>query len=250
MKRDHLIRWLDDYLEISAFDDPSLNGLQVEGAPEVETVAVAVDSSFNTIEQAVEMGADLLIVHHGLFWGSPLPITGPHKRRVSLLLENDISLYAAHLPLDAHREVGNNWGFARMLDMEELEEFGTYRGRPLGVKGRLPERLERRVLAERIERQLGEPVMLLEGGPQEVETLGIISGDAARQVTAAAREGLDAFLTGEPRHEVFYEPYELGINALYGGHYMTETIGVNLLAERLRDEFSLETRFIYLPTGL
>src|SRR5699024_3850608 len=119
---------------------------------------------------------------------------------------------ASHIPLDAHREVGNNWGFARRLGMEDLADFGKFRGMPVGVKGRLPDPLERRELAQMIEAQLGEPVMLLEGVKPVVETLGIISGSAAWDVLTAVDHGLDAFLTGEPKHVMFYEPFENGMN--------------------------------------
>jgi dinuclear metal center YbgI/SA1388 family protein len=250
MERSALVRWLDDYLNIHDYSDPSLNGLQVEGADEVEKVAVAVDASLETFEKARELGADMLIVHHGLFWGTPVAVTGMHRRRLAFLLDNDISLYAAHIPLDANQEVGNNWGLATILGMRDLSEFGRFKGKPIGVKGRLAEPMSRRLLANLIEEKLGEPVMMLEGGPEQVTSLGIVSGGAAWDVVTAAQEGLDAFLTGEPRHEVFHEAFERGINALFGGHYMTETVGVNLLAGKLRDVHGLAVEFIYLPTGL
>ena len=250
MNRDELVSWLDDYLQIDRYPDASLNGLQVEGAAEIGKVAVAVDASMLTFQRAAELGADMLIVHHGLFWGAPLAVTGMHKQRIAFLLEQEMSLYACHIPLDAHREVGNNWGMARILQMTELEDFGVHKGEPIGVKGRLPTPMSRRVLASLIEEKLGEPVMVLEGGLEQVESLGIISGGAAWDLVSAAEEGLDAFLTGEPRHEIFYEAFERGINGLFGGHYMTETVGVNLLAERLSEEHGLEVEFVYLPTGL
>ena len=250
MKRDELVVWLDDYLAIHDYDDPSLNGLQVEGRDEVSKVAVAVDSSVTTFEQASLTGADMLIVHHGLFWGKPLAVTGMHKRRVAYLLEHEISLYAAHIPLDAHKEVGNNWGLARILGMSDLEDFGTWKGKPIGVKGTFPNKLSLRDLADLLEKELGEAVLVHAGGELEIGSLGIISGGAAWDVVTAANESLDAFLTGEPKHEVFYEAFERGVNALYAGHYMTETVGVNLLADKLRDEFGLATEFILLPTGL
>lgn len=250
MTRDDLVRWLDDYLAIDAYDDPSLNGLQFEGADEVTKVAFAVDASLSTFEQAAEAGADLLVVHHGLFWGAPKALVGMHRRRIAFLLERGISLYAAHIPLDAHREVGNNWGFARLLGMQELADFGLWKGAPVGVRGRLATPTPRRLLASLVEEKLGEPVMMLEGGPETVETLGIISGGAAWDVVTAAEAGLDAFLTGEPRHEIYHEAFERGINALFAGHYSTETVGVNLLADRLRDEFGLAVEFLHLPTGL
>lgn len=242
--------YLDDYLHIHDYDDPSLNGLQVEGTAEVNKVAVAVDSSLTTFEQAAEIGADMLIVHHGLFWGKPLPITGMHKKRVKYLLEKDISLYAAHIPLDAHQEVGNNWGLARILGMDELSSFGHWKGKPVGVKGVFPNSISLRDLADLIEKELGESVLVHAGGKLEIDSLGIITGGASWDVVTAAEEGLDAFLTGEPKHEVFYHAFERDINALYAGHYMTETVGVKLLAKKLEEEFGLATEFILLPTGL
>lgn len=250
MNRRELVLWLDDYLAIREYDDISLNGLQVEGSEEVNKVAFAVDSSLTTFEQAAQMGADMLVVHHGLFWGRPLAVTGMHKKRLAYLLEHDISLYAAHIPLDAHKEVGNNWGLARILGLSDLEDFGAWKGKPIGVKGSFPNKVSLRDLADLIEKELGESVLVHAGGELEIGSLGIISGGAAWDVVTAASEGLDAFLTGEPKHEVFYETFERNINALYAGHYMTETVGVNLLAEKVRGEFGLATEFILLPTGL
>jgi dinuclear metal center YbgI/SA1388 family protein len=250
MQRDALTAWLDTYLDVHAYEDPSLNGLQVEGAPDVAKVAVAVDGSLATIEAAMSAGADMLIVHHGLFWGPAKAVVGPHRRRLAALLEHDISLYAAHIPLDAHREVGNNWGLGRMLGLDDLQDFGSWRGKTIGVKGVFPTPMSLRDLADVIERYLGESVLVHAGGELEVGTLGIISGGAAGSISEAAAEGLDAFLTGEPRHDVFHDAFEYGINALYAGHYMTETVGVKLLADKLQEEFGLLTEFILLPTGL
>lgn len=250
MKRDTLVSWLDEYLNIHEYDDISLNGLQVEGRDEVEKVAVAVDSSLKTLELAADAGADMLIVHHGLFWGKPLAICGMHGRRVKQLLASDLNLYACHIPLDAHQEVGNNWGLARILSLDELEPFGSWKGKPMGVKGRFPNGMGLKELADMVEQELGESVLVHAGGELELETLGIISGGAARDVVTAAEQGLDAFLTGEPKHDVFHEPFELGINALFAGHYMTETVGVKLLANKLEQEFGLQSEFILQPTGL
>ena len=167
MKRDDLVKWLDNYLNISAFEDKSLNGLQVEGADEVTKIAFAVDSSLRTFEQAAEIGADMLIVHHGLFWGSPLAVTGMHKKRIKYLLEKDISLYAVHLPLDAHQEVGNNWGLARILGLTNLEVFSP---KGIGVKGIFPNPITLRDLANQIEKELGESVLVHAGGKLEISS--------------------------------------------------------------------------------
>lgn len=250
MKRNDLVKWLDTYLAVHEFQDKSLNGLQVEGADEVQKVAFAVDSSLSTFEQAAQTGADMLVVHHGLFWGQPLAVTGMHKNRIKFLLDNNISLYASHLPLDAHREVGNNYGLARILGMTDLQDFAMSKGKAIGVKGVFPNPITLRDIANQLEKELGESVLVHAGGKLEISTMGIVSGDASWSVVTAAEEGLDAFLTGEPRQETFYESFERKINALYAGHYMTETVGVKLLEEKVKLEFNLATQFILLPTGL
>ena len=251
MKLGDLTSWLDAYLDLASYAaDPSLNGLQVEGTDEVRKVALAVDASLNAFEQAAEIGADMLITHHGLFWGPAKAVVGMHRRRVAFLLERDISLYAAHIPLDAHREVGNNWGLARILGLEQLEAFGAFKGMPIGCKGRFASPVDLHDLADRIEKALGESVLVHAGGDMAVASLGIVSGAAAWDVVTASEQGLDAFLTGEPKHDVFNEVFERGMNALYAGHYMTETVGVNLLADKVRDALGVDTEFILLPTGL
>ncbi len=250
MKRDDLVRWLDATLDVHAYPDPSLNGLQVQGRDEVTKVAVAVDGSLAAFEQAAEVGADLLIVHHGLFWGDAEPITGMMGRRVRFLLEHDLSLYAAHIPLDAHRELGNNWGLAALLGLADLAPFATWQGHPIGVKGTFPNPVSLRDLADTIERELGESVLVHAGGELEVGSLGIVSGAAAREIHTAADEGLDAFLTGEPKHDVFHVPFERHLNALFAGHYMTETVGVKLLGERIEEVHGIDAEFLLLPTGL
>lgn len=250
MKRDDLVRWLDDRLAISTFTDASLNGLQVEGADEVHKVALAVDASLNTFEQAAEVGADMLVVHHGLFWGASERLTGMLGRRVKFLMEKNLSLYAAHLPLDAHPTLGNNWGLARKLGMLDLEPFCLVDGVAIGVKASFAGEVSLRDLADDIETILGESVLVHAGGPATVRTMGIVSGSAAREVHAAAAEGLDALLTGEPKHDLFHAPFELGVNALFAGHYMTETVGVQLLGEALTEELGIATEFLLLPTGL
>jgi dinuclear metal center YbgI/SA1388 family protein len=250
MRRDDLVRWLDETLAIGDYPDRSLNGLQVEGRDHVTKVAVAVDANLVTFEQAADIGADLLITHHGLFWGEPLAIRGPHRKRVEFLLRTELSLYTAHIPLDAHPTYGNNHGLARMLGLDDLENFALYRGKPIGVRGRFPTPLTLRELADLIERQLGESVLVHAGGPMQVRTLGIVSGGAAGEIVTAADAGLDAFLTGEPRHELFAEPFERGISALFAGHYVTESVGVKLLARALEERFGLATEFVHHPTGL
>jgi putative NIF3 family GTP cyclohydrolase 1 type 2 len=138
ISRNELVTWLNDYLKINAFKDISLNGLQLEGRETVTRIAVAVDSTLATLEETARSGADFLIVHHGWFWGKPLAIAGAHGKRVRTALEAGFSLYAAHLPLDAHPEVGNNISMANALSLTDIKPFGEYKGIPIGVQGRFP----------------------------------------------------------------------------------------------------------------
>lgn len=250
VSRRDLVAWLDRSLEIRRHPDKSLNGLQVEGRDEVTRLAVGVDSSLATLEEAVASGADFLIVHHGLFWGEPLALTGPHLARVRTCLEGGLSLYAAHLPLDIHPEVGNNAALAGALSLGDLEPFGEVRGLKIGVKGRLPVPITLSDLADAISRVTGEACLVHNGGPNEVSTLGIVSGSAAGLIPQAAAEGLDAFVTGEPEHKHFSDPFELGVNAVFAGHYVTEMLGPRALAVRLEEEFGLPWQFLHQPTGL
>jgi dinuclear metal center YbgI/SA1388 family protein len=250
MRREELVGYLDDLLQIETIDDTSNNGLQVEGSAEARRVAFAVDASLAAFEGAHAAAAQMLVVHHGLFWGKPLMVTGPHRRRLGVLVAADLSLYAAHLPLDLHPELGNNVTLARWLGLAEVGPFGQYRGQPAGYAGHLPEPLSLQGLAARVEAALGEPVtQVWDFGKPAVETVGIISGGAARFVGQAAAAGLDAFLTGETSHNNFHDAQELGINVIFGGHYATETAGLQALAEHLAGQFGLETLFLDLPTG-
>ncbi|RPI53849.1 MAG: Nif3-like dinuclear metal center hexameric protein [Chloroflexi bacterium] len=250
MRRDELVEYLDDLLQIEAIEDTSNNGLQVEGAAEIRRLAFAVDASLAAFDGARAAGAQMLLVHHGLFWSKPLMVTGLHRRRLGLLVAADLSLYAAHLPLDFHPELGNNATLARWLGLAGVEPFGQYKGQPAGYAGRLPEPLSLEALVSRVEASLGEPVsQVWSFGKSTVETVGIISGGAARFVDQAAAAGVDAYLTGETSHGAFHDAQELGMNVIFGGHYATETAGLKALAEHLATHFGLETVFLDLPTG-
>ena len=250
MRRDELVEYLDDLLRIEAIEDSSNNGLQVEGVAEVRRLAFAVDAGLAAFEGARAAGAQMLLVHHGLFWSEPLMVTGLHRRRLGLLVNADLSLYAAHLPLDFHPELGNNATLARWLGLSGVEPFGQYKGQPAGYAGRLPEPLSLEAMVSRVEASLGEPVSgVWSFGKPTVETVAIISGGAARLVDQAAAAGVDVYLTGETSHGSFHDAQELGINVIFGGHYATETAGLKALAEHLAARFGLETTFLDLPTG-
>ncbi|MEJ2152284.1 MAG: Nif3-like dinuclear metal center hexameric protein [Gemmatimonadota bacterium] len=230
-------------------EDSSMNGLQVEGGPTVDRVALATDAALATFSLAAEAGAQLLIVHHGLFWGQPIAVTGTHRSRLATLLDNGVSLYAAHLPLDAHPEVGNNAVLAGMLGLIEQRPFGRYGGREIGVMGRLPQILSRADLAARIEALLGSPPDVLPFGQDSIDALAIVTGGAAEMVPEAAQSGVDAFVTGESSHIAWHVAREHRMNLVYGGHYATETLGVRALGDHLADRFGVETVFLDSPTG-
>ncbi len=251
MKQSELISYLDSYLQIGLFSpsDYSLNGLVV-GSPEdrkVEKVAVAVDASLSTFERAIEAGCTFLIVHHGLFWGAPIAITGPHYRRIKTLLESNLALYAAHLPLDAHPEVGNNAQMAKRLGLEEIEPFVLFKGVNIGFKGRFSTPRSAQWVCD----QLGfdDPV-ILSLGKEKCTTVGIVSGGASDELGVAIAEDLDLYITGEIKHEAYHQAAEEPTTVIGGGHYNTEVYGVKALGEHLSERFGLEVLFIEDPTGL
>jgi dinuclear metal center YbgI/SA1388 family protein len=250
MRLGELTDYLDTYLRVREVPDWSgaLNGLQVDSPRDVGRVACAVDAAQATVDAAVGWGADLLLVHHGLFWDGNRPVTGRRYRRLKAILDADLAVYAAHLPLDVHPEVGNNPLLARELGIEPRGTFGEYKGLPIGVWGEID--ISRAELVERAERAIGGPVKLVAGGPERIRRAGVITGAGADEIAAAAAAGLDALVTGEARHHNFFDAEEGGINLLLGGHYATETFGVRALAAHLAGRFGLEWTFIDHPSGL
>lgn len=251
MQRSALIDYLNDYLRVEEIEDQSQNGLQVEGPGEVTLVAFAVDGCQESFERAVAAGAQLLIVHHGLFWGDPMLLVGPHFRRVKTLTERGCGLYAMHLPLDAHPEVGNNAEMVRLLRLEERKPFGEYHGLKIGFTGRFDPPLDIPTLIGRLVEALGRPpIRVLDYGPEEIERVGCVSGGAASMMDQVAEAGLDAYITGETSHTFFHQVVERELNVLFAGHYATETLGVKALARHLEQQFDLDTVFFDIPTGM
>ncbi len=249
---DELVAYLDEYLDIDGIADAptALNGLQVENQGEITSIVAAVDASQRTIDRVVdecERGA-LLLVHHGLFWDGLRPVTGRRYQRLRALLNDDIAVYGAHLPLDAHPEVGNNAVLARMLGLLDPVPFTHHKGTPFGASGHLI--MSRDRLAERLEELLGDRVHLIPGGPETTARVGIITGGAGSQIEVAADAGLDTFITGEGAHHTTFDALEYGVNVFYAGHYATETVGVKALAEHLAERFGVPWVFHDHPTGL
>jgi len=249
-----VVAFLDDYLDVAAIPDypGALNGLQVEAAGPVKRVAVAVDASTAVIREAAAR-ADLIVVHHGLFWGGAEPLTDYRFERVRLLIESRTALYSAHLPLDAHPEVGNAAVLARRLGLEELAPFGRYEGTAVGWKGRFgagSADFAPAEVADRLAGLTGASVQVLPGGAGPIRQAAVVTGAGASTLREAAVAGLDALVTGEAQHHHAIEAAELGVSVLLGGHYATETWGVRAVAGLLQDRFEIETWFVDSPTGL
>lgn len=234
--------------------DISLNGIQIENsAPEtkeIKKVAFAVDACESTALRAAQAGADVLFVHHGLFWGRCQTITGNHYKRIAAFLKNDIALCAYHIPLDANAEVGNNFGLARRMGLLDVQPFGKWRGMTLGACGTLPKAVSVDELARILFPEGEKPSHILPFGKKEIKKVAVISGGAGDDFDQAVQIGADAYVTGEVGHEEFHAIEESGINVIAGGHYQTETVGVKLVQAKLEKEKGLETIFIDIPTGL
>jgi dinuclear metal center YbgI/SA1388 family protein len=240
-----IVAFLDAELDIGRFRDYGPNGLQVPGAENAERVATAVSSTLETFENAAAYGAQLLVVHHGLFWGAgPLAVDAMLKRRLQVLFDHDIGLAAYHLPLDAHQTLGNNARIASELGLDVQGWFAESRGAPLAVHGTLAEPTTADELAFALGEATGKPVQIFAGGPARISRVGICSGGAGRMLAEAAALGLDAFISGEPEEDSRAQAHELGITYLAGGHHATETFGVRALGALLGERFGLETTFI------
>jgi dinuclear metal center YbgI/SA1388 family protein len=242
-----LHRFLTELLKPQDFADYGPNGLQIEGAETIDRIAFAVSATAHSALLSAESHAQALIVHHGLFWKfhGPKTLTGPFARRVFPLVRNHVNLFAYHLPLDAHPEVGNAASLARALDMVKLKPFGDYEGCPTGVQGRFPEPLAAAALRDRLAEVLDHPVLL--ASPEEhilVRSAGIITGGANRDWPLALKAGLDAYITGEMSEHDWHESREAGLHMYAGGHNATERLGIQALMEKVQDSFDVECFFI------
>jgi dinuclear metal center YbgI/SA1388 family protein len=251
-----VLSYLDTTLEIGRFKDYAPNGLQVEGAPEVQTVVTGVSASAELISRAIEADADLIVVHHGLVWGSGLSqIAGSLARRLKLLLGNDVSLAAYHLPLDKHARLGNNTGLADALALGPTREaFGEVRGTALGVAGAWPQPLSRDEAIGRIAGGVlggAAPRFVFPYGPQTVRKVGLCSGAASDLLESAAQAGCDLYLTGELAERAGDLARELQITLVAAGHYATEVFGPMRITDELRLKFpGLDAKFIPVPNPL
>lgn len=250
MKLKNLEQLLNQTLRPEDFEaaDISLNGLQVGNREsEVHKACFAVDACMDSFEAASQAGSDVLVVHHGLFWGHPLAITGTHYERVKFLMDHNLALYACHLPLDAHPVLGNNAQIASALGLKHVEPFAEYHGKMIGFKGILPEPMPMEKVGEVL--GFGQESYMIEFGRKLCRTVGIVSGSAADDVSQAIDDGLDLFITGERSHQVYHLCEENHMNMLCLGHYNTETFGVRALMGVVAP-LGIETAFVDVPTGL
>jgi dinuclear metal center YbgI/SA1388 family protein len=243
--RDELIAFLDELLDSPSFDDYGPNGLQVAGREEVRRVVTGVSASRELFERAAADGADMVVCHHGLFWGSaPITIDARMKGRLAPLFDGDMSLAAYHLPLDAHPEVGNNALICGELGLRRGEPFGEARGRAIGFVAHADEPLALEALAESCCSVFGRDPLVFPGDGRPVRRLGVVSGGGGSSMQDAIRLGLDAFLTGEPEEPAMADARESGVAFLACGHHATETFGVRHLGALLAERFGVDERFV------
>lgn len=245
-----IVSWLDDYLKIRSVPDHegALNGLQVENGGQVTRILSAVDASQGSIDTASSRPGTLLLVHHGLFWDGNRPVTERRYRRLRAAFAGDVAVYSAHLPLDAHPQVGNNVLLAQKVGITISGPFGRYKDLDVGVHGVLDE--DRDALCATLGRELGAAVRLIPGGPQRCRRVALITGGAGSSVVDAAARGCDTYITGEGSHHTWFDAMEGGVNLIYAGHWATETLGVQALAKKAAAQFGVPWEFFAQPTGL
>jgi dinuclear metal center YbgI/SA1388 family protein len=245
-----IVRYCDRLLRTATIEDydRAANGLQVENRGSVTRIAAAVDASLATVRMAAAAKADLLLVHHGLFWAPAHPWTGKRYELIRCLLEHNLAVYSSHLPLDAHPRLGNNARICSALGLKRPRPFFLDHGQFIGFKASA--NISREELARRLQTVTGSEPRVVPGGPSICRRIGVVSGGAGGDLEKAAKEGVDTFVTGEGPHWTYALAEELDCNVLYGGHYATETFGVKALAAHLSARFKLPWTFLDHPTGL
>ncbi|MAF80828.1 Nif3-like dinuclear metal center hexameric protein [bacterium] len=246
-----LVSWLDSYLEIGAITDSSWNGLQVEGSTEVTKVALAVDAGHEVFVKVAASNSQLMIVHHGHFWDRVDPsLTKDSRQRLSPLLDEDISLYAAHLPLDRHLEVGNNAELLRVLGAKVADPWHFHEGINVSWLGEYTDGLPRQELLSRIQEHVTPDAHVLPFGPDAISRVAVITGSGrSGGFYEAVAAGADTYITGDPAY-VYHAAKDMGVNVIFAGHYATETFGVKALGVKLAEQFGVDTEYIDVPTGI
>jgi dinuclear metal center YbgI/SA1388 family protein len=246
MKRQELVAYLDEWFESCAMDDASCNGLQVPGSDDAVKMAVAVDASLDTFRATADKGCNFLFVHHGLFWNynRESVMSALQKEKLKILFDNDISLYAMHLPLDAHPETGNNAVICQKLGLSDMRPVD------IGFAGRIGGISFDALVEKSTQLFGGKLISAMQFHHEPVQNVMVVSGGGQGSLKYFASAGFDTFITGEMNHYMYHFAKENKINIILGGHYQTETFGVQATAEHLQKRFGLETVFLDFPTGL
>ncbi|MBO7741672.1 MAG: Nif3-like dinuclear metal center hexameric protein [Victivallales bacterium] len=248
-----LTAFLDQCFSGFTGQDHSNNGLQIEGKAKIRKVAFAVDACAQVFQAAADQDCDFVFCHHGLSWGGGLPyITGNTAERLKIMMNHGISLYAVHLPLDAHPDFGNNAQLAQILQVNDPVPFGIYHGSPIGYMGTMAKPMTPRKMNEVLSIALNSSCRLFKTGSAEtISKVALISGGGADFVHAAAEAGMECLVTGEMLHQFYHEALEAGIHVISGGHYATETVGPKAVMAHVARSFpQLQVTFIDAPTGL
>lgn len=248
-----IIDHLNATLAVAEYEDYCINGLQVESHmhSSVDKICIAVDAGSSVIDQAIAANAKLLIVHHGIFWGNSQAITGTLGAKVEKLLLAGCSLYACHLPLDGNLRFGNAAELARFLDLRDIRPAFPFKGQDIGVIADSKSGISLEKLAELAQKLTGfNHASTFPFGPPLAKKIGIITGSGSDALAECARLGLDTLISGEPKHEAYHAAKELHLNAIFMGHYATETLGVLALGKHLSEKYSVPVEFIDEPTGI
>jgi dinuclear metal center YbgI/SA1388 family protein len=246
--RKEIVTYLNSLLDIEKIKDSSCNGLQVQGAQTIQRIGLAVDACMAVYRKAAAKKCQMLIVHHGMIWNGLTSITGPVRDQVAFLINKGINLYAAHLPLDLHPQLGNNIMIAKALNLSAIKAFGKYHDNFIGFEGVLPKHCTISELGNACRRFLGGKFFMLDFGKKQIKTVGIVSGGGSDAIPEAIDRKIDCFITGEPSHWNHHSALEGRLNVLYLGHYHSETPGVKAVGRNLQRKFDLETVFIDEPT--
>ncbi len=246
--RAKIVTYLNDLLRVTEIEDTSRNGLQVEGAAQVRRVGLAVDACLAGYKKAVAARCQFLVVHHGLIWDNFRTVSGPAARHVKFLMERGLNLYAAHLPLDIHPELGNNAMLFKTLELTDRKPFGLYHGIHVGFEGVLPRARSAQDLAAMLQKKLGGKPLVLPFGKKLNRRIALCTGGGACLLREAADKRADCYITGEPEHWNHHAAMEAGLNVIYAGHYWSEQLGVRELGRQLRRQFDVQTVFLDQPT--
>ena len=247
MKSEQLEKYLNSYLKADDFTDYCPNGLQVEGKSDIKKIVTAVSASIELFNKAIKQKADAIIVHHGIIWNYERPVyKGSYRKRVKILLDNNINLFAYHLPLDAHPVVGNNAQLAKLLGLKSCKPFGDHKGQIIGIKGKIAKTTKEKFF-KKVESVVLRELLVFPYGPKSITNVGIVSGGAQKEFSQAITENLDAYITGEVSEHIKYLSQEEGVHYISAGHYATEKFGVKALGNHLKNKYKIDVEFIDIP---